>query len=591
MDRTLLVLLVAVAAVLVIAVVTALAERWGVAGPLVLVAIGLVISLIPAVHIPPIPPEWILVGVLPPLLYSAAVNVPAIEFRRDFRAISGLAVLLVVVSALALGGFFWLVGIPLPVGIALGAILSPTDAVATSIAKRLGITPRVVTMLEGESLLNDATALVLLRTAIVAIAGSFSIWGAIGSFVWAVVCALVLGAVVGLLAVKLRGWVGGSAANTAISFAVPFLVYVPTEELGGSGLVAAVVAGIVAGQGAQRLLTPEQRLSDRMNWRTVELVLEGAVFLVMGLELREIVTANITESGGLWHGIWLALVALLIVIVVRAAYVSFLVWASGRRAARLDPERLQAFNGRLDAIAAGDEPMPHGPAPLGAGKRGLGTFGRVLTPAQAQRWVGTMRARVTQLLGDIDYYRKSPLNWRHGTVLVWAGMRGVVTLAAAQTLPREGIDHRALLVFIAFLVALISLMLQGFTLPTLVRVLHLAETPAASGATQEQRELDEQLRQASASSLHDGSLERRDGSAFPPEFVTGVAARFADAAELPSTIDTGELLELRLAAIRAQRQRLSELSHGGTYRTETLRRALAQLDADELSLQLRLDDH
>ena len=178
-------LFIIVIAVVAIVLVTALAQKLGVAGPLLLVALGIGVSLLPFVHMPEIDPEWILVGVLPPLLYSAAVNLPALEFRRDFRPIAGLAVVLVVVSALVLGVFFWLVipGVGLPLGIALGAILSPTDAVATSIAKRLGIAPRVVTMLEGESLLNDATALVLLRTAIAAIAGSFSLWGAVGAFV------------------------------------------------------------------------------------------------------------------------------------------------------------------------------------------------------------------------------------------------------------------------------------------------------------------------------------------------------------------------------------------------------------------------
>ncbi|WP_417564218.1 cation:proton antiporter [Microbacterium sp.] len=589
MDEGTLILLILVGAVLVIAVVTVLAAKLGVAGPLLLVAIGLAIALIPAVHIPPIPPDWILVGVLPPLLYSAAVNLPAIEFRRDFRSISGLAVALVVVTALALGGFFWLVGIPLPVGIALGAILSPTDAVATSIAKRLGISPRVVTMLEGESLLNDATALVLLRTAIVAIAGSFSFWGAVGSFVWAVVSALVVGAVVGWIALRVRAWVGGSAANTAISFAVPFLAYLPTEELGGSGLVAAVVAGIVAGQGGRRLLTPEQRLSDRMNWHTVELVLEGAVFLVMGLELREIVAANVAESGGLWHGIWLALVALAIVLAVRAGYVTFVVWSAGRRAGRLDRERLEAVGGRLDAIADGRAPMP-----TRAGRRtGRGSGpgdGRPVDAARAARRVSSLRRRVTQMIGDIDYYRRSPLNSRLGAVIVWAGMRGVVTLAAAQTLPREGIEHRALLVFIAFLVAVISLMLQGLTLPTLVRVLKVAEPASDPAAARQRAELDRQLHEASLAALHSGRLVRRDGSAFPPELVETVTRRLTAEREAPAEVDSHELLELRLAAIGAMRRRLDDLSHGGAYSTEVLRLALAQLDADELSLQLRMDD-
>ena len=318
-------LLIAVVGVVVVALATALAPRVGIAGPLALVAIGIGVSLLPFFPAFEVDPEIILVGVLPPLLYSSAVSMPAIEFRRDFRPIAGLSILLVLVSTAVLAVFFVLVipGIDLYLAIALGALLSPTDAVATSIVKRLGISTRVVTMLEGESLLNDATSLVLLRTAVAAIAvGSVSIGSAVWAFVWGVLIAVVIGALVGLLALRVRAWVAHSAANTAISFVVPFVAYLPTEQLGGSGLVAAVVAGIVTGQGAARWFSPEQRLSDELNWRTVELMLEGAVFLVMGLQLKEIVRANIEDHEGLWHGAWLAASAIGIIIVVRAAYVA-----------------------------------------------------------------------------------------------------------------------------------------------------------------------------------------------------------------------------------------------------------------------------
>ncbi len=135
--------------VLAIAASTAIGRRLGVASPLILLALGVAVGYLPFVGDVVVEPEWILVGVLPPLLYSAAVNLPSIEFRRDFGPIAGLSVVLVIVSSLVLGVFFWAVvpGLGLPLGVALGAILSPTDAVATTIAKRLGISPRVVTML------------------------------------------------------------------------------------------------------------------------------------------------------------------------------------------------------------------------------------------------------------------------------------------------------------------------------------------------------------------------------------------------------------------------------------------------------------
>ena len=161
-------LIVVVIGLLVISAAATLGPRLGFAAPLLLVVVGIGASLLPFVPEVHVEPEWILSGVLPPLLYSAAVSMPSMNFRREFTAISGLSFVLVVVSSLVVGVVFaWLVpGLGLAWGIALGAIVSPTDAVATSIVKRAGAPTRVVTILQGESLLNDATALVILRAAI-----------------------------------------------------------------------------------------------------------------------------------------------------------------------------------------------------------------------------------------------------------------------------------------------------------------------------------------------------------------------------------------------------------------------------------------
>ncbi|KAA9156422.1 sodium:proton antiporter [Microbacterium lushaniae] len=574
-------LLIVVVAVVVIAVATALAPRVNVAGPLVLMAIGLGVSVLPFVPAWEIDPEWILVGILPPLLYSAAVQLPAVEFRRDFGPIAGLSVVLVVISSLVLGVVFTLLipGIGLPLGIALGAILSPTDAVATSIAKRLGLSPRVVTMLDGESLLNDATALVLLRTAVAAIAGGFAFGDAVGAFAWGVAIALVLGAGVGWLNLRVRQWVAHPAANTALSFTVPFLAYLPTEALGGSGLVAAVVAGIVTGQGAARRFTPEQRMSDHLNWRTIELLLEGAVFLIMGLELKEIVRANLEEHEGIWYAASLALAALGITLAVRAAYVSVLIWGQGRRAHPRLRQRADAAGERLDDLEAQLNRRLTVDAPgdaVGARVRGQ------------RRRLGWMRRRVTRLMRDMDYYRDSPLGWRHGTVIVWAGMRGVVTLAAAQTLPRETPD-RALLIFIAFLVAVLSLTLQGLTLPWLVRRLGLSGEGTDRPSHQEQHALSAELQAAAAAAMAAEQVRRRDGESFPDSVVERASARLTRPPEDDDSARARDLLELRLALIGVMRERLVELSRDGRFSTAVLRHALAELDADQLSLELRLD--
>ncbi|MFJ6651575.1 cation:proton antiporter [Microbacterium sp. NPDC091313] len=578
-------LLITVAGVIVVALVTVLAPRLNVAGPLVLMAIGIAISLLPFVPAFEVPPEIILAVILPPLLYSSAVQLPAIEFRRDFVPIAGLSVLLVIVSALVLGVFFAAVipGLGLALGIALGAIVSPTDAVATSIAKRLGIAPRVVTLLEGESLLNDATALVLLRTAVAAVAGGFAFGDAAVNFVWGVGVALVLGAIVGWLNLRVRQHVTNPAANTALSFTIPFIAYMPTEHLGGSGLVAAVVAGIVTGQGAARRFTPEQRLSDNANWRTVELLLEGGVFLVFGLEVKRIVQQNLAEHDGLWYGTWLALATLGIALAVRAGYVAMLIWLQGRRARRHPKwqERADTATANLDRFEKllVDEPERF--------QRG----GRQLDPERAQRRVSWMRRRIRRSLADLDYYRDSPLGWRHGTVVVWAGMRGVVTLAAAQTLPEDDSTvARPLLIFVAFLVAVFSLSLQGLTLPAVVRMLGLRGAGGEGPDSGEQSALGLELRDAAAAAVRGESVARRNGSAFPAGMVQRLGDRLTAPPDDDTTAQVRDVLEMRLALIGVMRTRLNELSRDGRYSTAALRHALAELDADQISLELRLDD-
>lgn len=574
-------LLVILIGVVAVAVVTALAQRLGVAGPLLLVALGLGVGLLPFVDVPEIDPELILVGVLPPLLYASAVRLPALEFRRDLTPISGLAVVLVVATSLVLGWFFSLVlpDVGFALGVALGAIISPTDAVATGIAKRLGISARVTTMLEGESLLNDATALVLLRTALLAVvAGTFSVGTAIGAFVWAVLIAIIVGGLVGFLAMRLRGWVGTSAASTAIGFTVPFLAYLPAEHLNGSGLVAAVIAGLVAGQGAQRWFTPEQRLSDEVNWRTVELVLEGGIFLIMGLELDQIIKDVTGRHEGIALATGVALAALLIVLVVRAAYVTSVLWIGRKRVGRMDRSRIEEFDARLDVIA--EQGWPDRPAPGGRSRPEP-------SPERAERRLAGMRGRVSRALADFDYYQSSPLGWKHGTVIVWAGMRGVVTLAAAQTIPRS-VEDRPVLIYIAFVVALVSLMLQGFTLPWLVRRLHLTSSGETPEDAAERRRLDAEMGDAAASALADPALRRADGSAYDADLLTRMTQRYTSPQTEESTAFARDMAELRLTLIEAMRARLMTLSSGGTFSTRALRHALAELDADQLSLELRL---
>jgi monovalent cation/hydrogen antiporter len=354
-------LVVGVLGLLAIGATTALAERLGLAAPLLLVAFGIVVSLVPGVPTVVVDPEWILVGVLPPLLYASAVAMPAMDFRREFAAISGLSVLLVLLSAGVVGLVLDLVvpGLGLAAGIALGAIVSPTDAVATSIVRRVGVTPRVVTVLEGESLRGDATALVVLRAAVAAAAAAVSVGAVALDFAVSVVVAVVVGFVVGKAALWLRSRVRDATVSTVLSFATPFVASVPVEQLHASGLVAAVVAGLVTGQGALAHLPPRHRIADAQNWRTVAFVLEGGIFLLMGLELTAVVGGLKAEAdGAVALGIGLAAAVLAVVLLVRVGYVMPTATSTTRRCARSGSGWSRSRNpsptrGRRSASASG----------------------------------------------------------------------------------------------------------------------------------------------------------------------------------------------------------------------------------------------
>ncbi|WP_159572461.1 sodium:proton antiporter [Curtobacterium sp. 18060] len=554
-------LVVGVIALIAIAGAAVLGPRIGVAAPLVLVVVGIIASLLPFIPNAEIEPEWILAGVLPPLLYSSAVSMPSMNFRREFGAISGLSVLLVVASSLVLGLFFaWVVpGLGFWWGIALGAIVSPTDAVATSIVKQTSVSRRAISILDGESLLNDATALVLLRTAIVAAAASFSFWGALGDFAGAVAIAVVIGWFVGWLNVFVRSRVPSAAVNTALSFAVPFVAAVPTEHFGGSGLVAAVVAGLFTGIVGPRRLPPGHRLSDAQNWQTIELVLEGAVFLTMGLELATILRDVQEDHSGIGPALLIAVGALVLTVLVRTAYVVpllFALSAAAKRGERMQDRFAEMHAGDRDAMS--EVIREHRP-----GNR-----------APSERELDRFTTRVRRTLADIAYYTTAPLGWREGTAVVWAGMRGAVTVAAAQTLPTDT-PERSLLVFVAFAVALLSLVVQGSTIGPLLRRIAAPAPDTAAKDTEERKRLLELMRTAA----EDVPGTREAGPRAREELEA------ADPAELRAWM--GREKARRLAVLEAQRAAILDARDDGSFDAEVLESMLQNLDAEQIALELR----
>jgi CPA1 family monovalent cation:H+ antiporter len=567
--------LIVITGVLLVVAATSLAPRLGVATPLVLVALGFGMSLLPFVDAIVIEPEWILAGVLPPLLYSAAVSTPVMEFRRDFGLISAFSVILVVVTSVAIGFLAtWLVpGLPLGLGIALGAVVSPTDAVATSIVRRAGVSNRLVTVLEGESMLNDATALVLLRTAVAAVGVSVSLWQVVGQFVWAVAAAVVIGWLAGRLNLLARRWITEVPAGVALSLGVPFLAYLPATYVGASGLVAAVTAGLVSGFGAPQHLSAEERISERAVWRTVELLLESAVFLMVGLELPTLITDLSHDGAYLGRPVVVALIVGTVAILIRIGFVAFALWSLARRNRRV-PQIREQLSHWQDQVAEGVLPPEDLPVKARRHWRTLRRGGRPASAKERQnRWDLLLGRRIA----DLDYLAAEQFSWRDGVILVWAGMRGALTIAAAQTLPADT-AYRSLIILAATIVAVGTLVIQGLTLAPLANRL---------GVTTDEGTTDPRRWRALQKELDAAALESLPLASNPDaaKLLSKVRERLHQTTRNGSA--EARARELRVAAVEAQRSRLIELRRRGTYPSGMLDDALAQLDAQQLSIELR----
>ena len=310
-------LLIAVAALVTIA------RRLGIAYPIFLVIGGVVLGLVPGLPRLQIDPDLIFVLVLPPLVYIAAFFTPLQSLRANLRTISSLAIGLVVATAAAVAvvAHALIPGIPWPVALALGAIVSPPDEIAaTAIAARLAVPRRIVTILEGESLLNDATALTIYSVAIAAaMGGAFSPSKAVATFVAAVVGGGAIGLAVGWLIAHIRARLEDTPVEITISLLTPYAAFLPAEQLGASGVIATVVAGVYLGRRGSHIMGADTRLRARAVWDTLVFLLNGLVFIVTGLEVSQLLRALAPSDAVRLVGIGLAVSAVLIL--VRALWI------------------------------------------------------------------------------------------------------------------------------------------------------------------------------------------------------------------------------------------------------------------------------
>jgi Na+/H+ antiporter len=510
--------LVALAVAVLAGVVVA--DRIGVPAPLLLIVAGVCASFLPFVPQVHLEPEVVLFGLLPPLLYSTAITSSLVDFNAHRRAILLLSVGLVVFTTFGVG---WLVhemipGLSWPIALALGAVVAPPDAVAaTSIGRHIGLPRRVVTILEGESLFNDATALVSLQTALGAALVGVELWRVGLDFVVAAGGGVLVGVLAYIVVAKLRHHVVDPILDVGMSFVIPFAAFLVAEEIHASGVVAVVVAGLLLGHKAQILQTAQSRIAERINWRTIAFVLENTVFALIGLQAQWIFEDLGNSSLSPARIVAVSLATLVAVIVLR------LVWM---------------FVARYLLVRPGPD-------------------------------------RVTG---------KTP-PWSYTFLLGWAGMRGVVTLAAAFLIP-DDTQHREVLLVVAFAVVAGTLLIQGLTLPWITRALHVpAPDPLddalaratllqqASKAGVEELERQEYDDQAGVCDLIRQRLDQRNYAAWERLGTT------ADE-ESPAAL----YYRVRMAMLEAERRRILEIRQSGTIASEVIADVLSMLDVEESML-------
>ena len=286
MEQTLQTLLLLLAVMVIVAVV---ARRINTAPSIVLVVAGIALALIPGVPRITLAPEFVLLGILPPLIYSAGVAMSWREFRFNLRPIALLAVGCVVFTACAVAALaHWALGMPIGVAFVLGAIVAPPDALAPlAIVRQLGIPRRLLVVLDGEGVANDATALILYRFAVAAVStGLFSLGQAAGTFVLIVVGEIAYGIAIGWLSLRLRRWARDPRVEITLSLMTPYLAFLVPAHLGGSGVLATVATGLYVSWNGPLLIPAATRLQGIFFWDLLIYLLEGLVFLVTGLQIR-----------------------------------------------------------------------------------------------------------------------------------------------------------------------------------------------------------------------------------------------------------------------------------------------------------------
>jgi CPA1 family monovalent cation:H+ antiporter len=515
---------------LAVAVFALLARKLHIPYPILFLIGGLLLGLVPKLPQVRLDPELIFLFFLPPLLFPAALFTSWRDFRANIRPISLHAVGLVLFTTVAVALLaHHFMDLPLAAGFVLGAIISPPDAIAaTSIADRLRIPRRIVTILEGESLVNDATALVAYRFAVVAVAtGSFSLARAGWQFLVVGMGGVLIGAGVGWLAAQFHKRVEDAPIEITVSLLTPFVAYLSAERLGASGVLAVVTTGLYLGWRLPELLSFQTRLRGGPVWEMVEFLLTGFVFILIGLQLPEVLGALSGNSIPIRQLVRYALLISLAVILIRILWV----------------------------------------------------FPATYLPRLLSR---KLRKR--------DPYP----SWKHVTILAWTGMRGVVSLAAAMALPLATQDGspfpgRDLILFLTFIVILATLVVQGLSLPLLIRGLGVEDDGSME---KEEREARLKANQAALARLE--KLEQSDPAKEDAlqrlrieyeDHIRQVEGAEPESAGTPLRRFSSEYERLSHLALDQERRTIIQLRNQDVINDEVLRRIQRDIDLAEARLR------
>lgn len=542
-------------AVAVIVLVNWISERTGLPSATLLVLVGIGYALVPGPNIG-LEPDVVMTCILPPLLFNAALESSLVGIRRNLRTVISLSVVLVLLTAASVGVAFGLLvgGATLAVGMVLGAAVAPTDPVAAlAVARKEGLPLNIVTLIEGEGLLNDATALTTLSVAITVARGAeFSAPSAIREFALAALGGLAVGMVFAYFRRLLRRWRQDVLTANAISLATPFVTYLVAEELSASGVLAVVVCGLIVGHDSPRLESGASRLQTRAVWRLVNFLLEGLVFLLIGHQLPAI----LDDLGGYDLSTIVLAVGVTVAVVLLVRPLWLLITQSLPRPMHT---RLGNVSGTEEAD---DEPN--------TGRRSDRTSER--------------------------------LTGREVFVLSWAGTRGVVSLAAIFAVPfvtgsGAPFPDRDLLLFCTLVVVLVTLIGQGITFGPLVRALGLRANAA------DELRLRNRARAAAVQAALDrlDALDQDDDADVDPRVIDGVRQQLSarleryqhrldlltDPGETPAAPRYEAAVAIRRVAIDAQRDELVRWRDAGMLPDQSLRAIERELDHEESTLPMR----